>query len=158
MDLQRRTDDQLIALWFHANAELHRRGVKLWHPGDLAEILVSAAIGGARAGSNVQRGYDVIAPDGARWEIKALVNRPGKTRTTVGHLRPGTFDFLAIVVFAPDMASVSAWKVPQDIVAEYGRWDDEKGAHRVELTQRLRRDDRVTPLGLSVPQLSPGDV
>jgi len=63
VQLESLSDEALVALWFHANAALHRRGTKLWHAGDLAEILVAAAIGGERAKSNVQRGYDVLAPD-----------------------------------------------------------------------------------------------
>lgn len=151
MDLDSLTDKELVGLWFHANAVLHRRGVKLWHAGDLAEMLVTGAIGGTRARSNVQRGYDVIGPDGARWQVKALVNRPGNTRTSVGFLRQGTYDLLAIVLFAEDMASVQAWRMPPDVVPEYGRWHPERGQYRLTRTQKLLRDPRVTALELDLP-------
>ena len=151
MDIESRTEDELVALWFHANAELHRRGAKLWHAGDLAEILVAAAISGDRATSNAQRGYDVVGPDGARWQVKALVVRPGNNRTSVGYLTPGTYDVCAIVLFAEDMQSVQAWKMPPDVVAEYGRWHPERGQYRLTRTQKLLRDPRVETLQLTLP-------
>jgi hypothetical protein len=145
-------ENELVRRWFHATADLHRRGVKLWHAGDFAEILVAAAIGGTRARSNVQRGYDIEGPDGTRWQVKAMVNRPGNVRTSVGWLRPEAFDVLAIVYFGEDMRSVQAWTAPADIVAGYSqRHDPERGAHRLTLTKRLLRDPRVRELPLELP-------
>lgn len=146
------TDDELVRRWYRATAELHRRGVKLWHAGDFAELLVASAIGGTRAPSNVQRGYDVIGPDGRRWQVKAMVNRPGNVRTSVGWLRPDTFDVLAIVYFAEDMRSVQAWTAPPELIREYALVHDlERGAYRLTLTKRLLADARVSALPLSLP-------
>jgi hypothetical protein len=147
------SDEDLVALWFHANAALHRRGAKLWHAGDLAEILVASAIAGERAKSNVQRGYDVLGPDGARWQVKALVNRPGNTRTSVGYLTQSTYDVLAIVLFAEDMQGVMAWKMPPDVVPDFGRWYPERGQYRLTRTQKLLGDPRVEVLELELPPL-----
>jgi len=146
------TEAELVARWFRVTAELHRRGVKLWHAGDFAEILIATTIGGTRAKSNVQRGYDVVGPTGDRWQVKAMVNRPGNVRTSVGWLRPETFDVLAIVYFAEDMRSVQAWTMPPELVAEYAlSFDPDKGAHRLTLTKRLLRDPRVRELPLELP-------
>lgn len=153
MRLSRLTDDELVALWFHANAELHRRGTKLWHAGDFAEILVAAAIGGSRAPSNVQRGYDILAADGERWQVKALVTRPGNTRTSIGFLRPEAFDVLAICLFPEDMRTVQALRMPAALVADYGRWFADRGAYRLTRTKRLLADPRVSPLALTLPAL-----
>src|SRR5438552_1252211 len=119
MRLEALSEEDLVALWFHANAELHRRGAKLWHAGDLAEILVAAAIGGQRATSNVQRGYDV----------------------------------LAIVLFAEDMQSVKAWKMPPEVVIDFGRWYPDRRQYRLTRTQKLLRDPRVEVLELKLPSL-----
>jgi hypothetical protein len=146
------TDAELVARWFRTTAELHRRGVKLWHAGDLAEILVATTIGGTRARSNVQRGHDVVGPDGRRWQVKAMVNRPGNVRTSVGWLRPDTFDVLAIVYFAEDMRSAQAWTAPPELVPEYAQSSDpERGAYRLTLTKRMLRDPRVQELVLELP-------
>ena len=153
MDLDSLSDEELVALWFHANATLHRRGAKLWHAGDLAEIFVAAAIGGTRAKSNVQRGYDVIGPDGARWQVKALVTRPGNTRTSVGYLTQGAYDVLAIVLFAEDMQSVKAWKMPPDVVPDFATWHPDRGQYRLTRTQKLLRDPRVEEFELPLPSL-----
>jgi hypothetical protein len=130
---------------------LHRRGAKLWHAGDLAEILVTAAIRGKRAPSNVQRGYDVIAEDGARWQVKALVNRPGNTRTSIGYLSQGAYDVLAVVLFSADMRSVQAWRMPPDVVPDYGRWYEDRSQYRLTLTKKLVADPRVETLELELP-------
>ena len=146
------TNEELVDQWFRATAELHRRGVKLWHAGDFAELLVASAIGGTRARSNVQRGYDVIDPRGRRWQVKAMVNRPGKVRTSVGYLRPETFDVLAIAYFAEDMRSVDVWTMPPEIVPEYAqKYDPARRAFRLTLTKRLLRDSRVSPLEVALP-------
>lgn len=144
-------DDELVRRWFLATADLHRRGIKLWHAGDFAEILVAAAIGGKRARSNVQRGYDVLGPDGRRWQVKAMVNRPGNVRTSVGWLRPDAFDMLAIVYFAEDMRSVQAWAAPARIVPDYAQSVDPVRGHRLTLTKRFRSDPRVLELSLELP-------
>jgi hypothetical protein len=140
LNLDALTDEEVIALWFHANADLHRRGAKFWHAGDLAEILVAAAVGGVRARSNVERGHDVVGPDGARWQVKVLVNRPGNTRTSVGFLTPDAFDHLAIVRFAQDMNAVEAWCVPPHVVPEYARWYDDRAKYRLTFTKKLVND------------------
>jgi len=146
------TDEELVEQWFRATAELHWRGFKLWHVGDFAEILVAAAIGGTRARSNVQRGYDVLGSDGRRWQVKAMVNRPGNVRTSVGSLRPETFDVLAIVYFAEDMRSVQAWTAPAELVPDYAQsFDNVRRAYRLTLTKRLLRDPRVRDLPLELP-------
>lgn len=150
-DVSNPTDDELVAAWFRANAELHRRGVKLWHAGDFAELLVAAAIGGTRAPSNVQRGYDLIAPDRTRWQVKALVTRPGNTRTSIGFLRPDTFDVLAVVLFGERMETVQAWRIPADVVPDYGRWYEDRGAYRLTRTKKLTSDPRVATLDLVLP-------
>lgn len=149
--LERLSDEELVSMWFSANAELHRRGTKLWHAGDFAEILVAAAISGTRARSNVQRGYDVIGPDERHWQVKALVNRPGNKRTSVGFLHQGTYDVLAIVVFAEDMRSVEAWEMPPEVVPDFARWHEDRGAYRLTLTNKLLRDARVQPLIVELP-------
>jgi hypothetical protein len=150
------TNEELVGEWFHATAELHRRGVKLWHAGDFAELLVAEAIGGTRASSNVQRGYDVLGPDGRRWQVKAMVNRPGNVRTSVGWLRPETFDMLAIVYFAEDMRSVQAWAAPARLVPEYAQRADAVRGHRLTLTKRFLRDPRVHELPIDLP-VEPAD-
>jgi hypothetical protein len=151
LHLESLSDEEVVALWFHANATLHRRGVKLWHAGDYAEMLVAAAIGGVRAKSNVQRRYDVTGPDGARWQVKALVTRPGNTRTSVGFLTQGTYDVLAIVLFAEDMKRVQAWMMPTEVVPDFAKWYPERGQFRLTRTQKLLRDPRVEVLELKLP-------
>ena len=80
------------------------------------------------------------------------VNRPGNVRTSIGYLRPETFDVLAIVYFAEDMRSVQAWTAPAELVPDYAqRYDADRRAYRLTLTKRLLRDPRVEQLGLELP-------
>jgi hypothetical protein len=104
-----------------------------------------------RAPSPVQRGYDVIGEDGARWQVKALVNRPGNTRTSVGFLKQGTYDVRTIVLFAKHMESVQAWRMPPEVVPDFARRYEERGQYRLTLTKKLVRDPRVESLSLELP-------
>ena len=73
-------------------------------------------------------------------------------RTSIGYLRPETFDVLAIVYFAEDMRSVQAWTAPAELVPDYAqRYDADRRAYRLTLTKRLLRDPRVEQLGLELP-------
>lgn len=79
-------------------------------------------------------------------------NRPGNVRTSVGWLRPGTFDVLVIVYFAEDMRSAQAWTMAPELVREYAQSSDpERGAYRLTLTQRLLADPRVREFPLELP-------
>ena len=144
-------DEQLVALWFHTAAALQRRGLKLWHIGDFTEMLVAATLGGTRASSNVEPGYDVLLRDGTRVQVKAMVNRPGNLRTSVGFFRQGTYDLAVVARFEDTLTKVEAWQFGPEVVADYARWHEDRGAFRLALTQRLTRDPRVTPLALLVP-------
>jgi hypothetical protein len=147
--MARPSDEELIARWYRATAELHRRNIKLWHAGDFAELLVARAIGGSRVPSNVHPGYDLLGPDERRWQVNAMVNRPGNIRTSVGWLRPETFDVLAIVAFAEDMRSVQAWTVPPDLVVEYAQARHRRSAWK--LGPHRRRSRRDLPHRLEEP-------
>ena len=159
------TEAELVERWFGAAAELERRGAKLWHIGDLTEIIVASALGLRRAKSNVQKGYDVTDADGRRIQVKALVNRPGNKRTSVGFFRPGTYDEVIIVRFAVGLASAEGWRFGPEVVDDFAApLDSARGARRLTLTNKLTRDPRVThveiPLPISVAMASldePGD-
>lgn len=111
---------------------------------------MAAATGGIRARSNVERGHDLLV-NGMRWQVKALVNRPGNVRTSVGFLRPGAYDVLVVVLFSEDMRRVDAWRMGPDVVAEYGKWYEARKMYRLTRTQKLLRDPRVQPLDLELP-------
>ena len=148
-------DDYLAALWFHAAAELQRRRVKLWHIGDFVEILVARKLRGTRATSNVQAGYDVELRDRTRVQVKALVNRPGNVRTSVGYFTPGTYDLAVVARFSETLGEVDAWTFGPDVVEDYARWHEDRRAFRLTLTQKLTRDPRVQPLTLEIPAPPP---
>lgn len=80
-------------------------------PGEIAEALVAAYVGGRLAESASQKDVDVVADD-ERIQVKALrYTDPG--RNSVGEFRLGAKGFtrLIIVCFAYDMTPLEAWTV-----------------------------------------------
>lgn len=66
---------------------------------EFSEWLVGEIVGGKLAGSRVQKGYDVIGPDGERIQVKYLANPEG--RWDNGHCVQFTedMDYYAVVFF-----------------------------------------------------------
>jgi hypothetical protein len=55
-----------------------------------------------------------------------------------------------VSAFAEDMHSVQAWKMPPEVVEDYGRWYPERGQYRLTRTQKMLRDPRVEALELTL--------
>ena len=114
--LERLTIPELWALWREALGQLQSRGVlrSTGGPvGDYAEWLVARAFGLARQ-SYPNPDYDVTAPDGTRYSVKARrwgrAARP--TRVHVGRLDGDRFEYLVFVLLTDAMNVERAVRVP----------------------------------------------
>jgi len=115
----KRTDAQMVALYGEVMSELLRRGVV--HSGnnpiaDMAESLIADYYGVAPEPPN-NRSYDVKTKDGTRIQVKAL-RRTKPSRRGLSPLRTLDFDYVAAVIFEPDMTLVEAALVPIDAVRD----------------------------------------
>lgn len=144
IDLKPLGDEQLVLLYGRVMHELSERGVvrSANNPiGDLAEGVVAGMYGVKPEPPNV-KAYDVLTQDHRRVQVKAL-RRTKSSRSTLSALRSLDFDELAAVIYRPDMQLVEIPLIPVEVVREYMGWSSTWKAHRLSLTNRLLRDERV---------------
>jgi hypothetical protein len=121
--------------------ELRKRGILRTsnNPvGDLAEYLFCKAYGWERE-VNSRSGFDVISPDGIRYQIKARRCAPqDKLRqlSAIRKLDEADFDFLVGVIFSIDYKVQRAALIPYAVVKEHAKGDSHTNSHRF-----LLRDD-----------------
>jgi hypothetical protein len=142
--LDTRTDAELIALYGEVMSALHRRGIVRSgnNPiADMAERIIADYYGVLPQPPN-NKSFDVLAPDGTKIEVKAL-RRTKPSRRGLSPLRTLDFDYVAIVVFAADMRLEEAAFVPLAAVRDHMGWSKTWNSHRLSLTQKLLRDERV---------------
>jgi len=84
--------------------------------------LVARAKGGA-ALENSNRGFDVVMPDGTKWEVKSrrLPDNRSKELGDLGPIDTWSFDTLAAVVFESDFTALLACAIPRAVAAEVVR-------------------------------------
>ncbi len=84
--------------------------------GDYAEYLVARMIGGTLAG-NSEKSYDVEAPDGLRYQVKArVVDGRSAGKRQLSPFRSWDFDHAAIVLFDDDYRVMRAATIPAAII------------------------------------------
>ena len=66
---------------------------------EFAERLVRQQLGGTLATSRVQKGYDLVTPDGRRVQVKYLANPPGRWRNGHPVVFTNEMDDYAVVFF-----------------------------------------------------------
>ena len=89
---------------------------------DYAEVLVAEAVEGKRVKSRVTKGHDVIAPQWGRIEVKCRrlpVDGRREERVQVNDSKLAGFEFLAVVIFQPNLDVKGAVIVPYTVVWEY---------------------------------------
>lgn len=142
--LEDRSDAELVALYGEVMGALHDRGIVRSNNNpiaDMAERVIADYYGVEPAPPN-NKSFDVRAPDGSRVEVKAL-RRTKTSRRGLSPLRTLDFDYVAIVIFALDMRLEEAVLVPLAAVRDHMGWSATWKSHRLSLTQKLLRDDRV---------------
>ena len=128
--------------------ELNERGIarSINNPvGDYTEGLVATKLGLARGG-NSESGYDAVATNGMRYQIKA--RRVGSETITVQlhalrNLKQRNFDFLVGVVFELDFTMRHAALVPYDVVLEKSTFSEHTNSHIFFIQPALLKDPRV---------------
>ena len=82
---------------------------------DYAEQIVAEALGGHRRTESNSKGFDVIAPNFGRIEVKfRQLPKDGRMeeRVALSKAKEGEFDYLAIVIFDPEFEIKGAVMVP----------------------------------------------
>ncbi len=127
INLSALADDDLLRLWTRVMDELLQRGVVRTanNPiADYAESLVATRLDLQLAGRSTA-GYDAIARDGTRFQIKArrlLRENANRRLSPIRNLDHDIFDVLVVVLFAADFSTRGIWQMPVDVIRERARF------------------------------------
>ena len=145
------TDAELLALWSSVMDELRHRGVirSSNNPtADYAEYVVANKLG-LQLASNSTAGYDALAPDGKRFQIKGRRLATAKTSRQLSGLRnlnTDCFDYLVIVLFGPAFELQEIWQLPIDLVREHAKYREHVNAHILHAQGAAFSDPRAVRL------------
>jgi len=146
-----RSTAELFSDWAAIMTELQVRDVVRTDNspvGDIAEAIVHAHYGGERGGFS-QAGWDVIAPDGVKIQVKGLKITPrGNPSRNLSPIPGQDYDVVVVVIFDHCFRVIDALWVPREVVEELFPNPTPKGL-RMRVTQALRADPRVQSVDLA---------
>ncbi len=140
-DLTEFTDRDLFAQYGSVMRELlRRRLVRTANApaGDYAEYLVALTLGGELAPNSV-KSWDLRAPKGTRVQVKCRVvgESPKIGERQLSPFRSFDFDYLVIVLFAPDYSVRRAVQIPVDTVKALSRHRSHVNGHVLMATDSV---------------------
>jgi hypothetical protein len=148
MELSTFSVPEILRLHAAAIAELRARGVVRTgnNPvGDYTEWLVAKALG-LKLEANSSTGYDAVAPDGRRLQIKGRrVTTRSKSRQlgAIRNLAKQDFDELIAVIFDEEFGILEAVVMPHAVVGELSAYRAHVNAHVLHIRGPLLADPRV---------------
>lgn len=146
--LKELTVNELLQLNGATITELRSRDVirSINNPiGDYTEWLVARALG-LNLTANSAAGYDAIAEDGRRVQIKARrISASNKSRQlgALRNLEKADFDDLVAVIFDDDFSIIEGVRIPHAVVGEYSVYRTHVNAHILQLRGAVLTDPRV---------------
>lgn len=145
------TTPQLLADWAAIMRELRLREIIRTNNnpvGDIAEAVVAVHYNGTR-GSFAQAGWDVMAPDGERIQVKAMRQTPTNKRRNLSPIRDAEYDSVVTVIFDEDFQVTEGLKLSREVVEELYRHNDHVNGRIITVTKALRADPRVATIELT---------
>ena len=145
------SDAELLALWSSIMSELLSRGVlrSSNNPtGDYAEYLVASKLE-LTLQPNSTSGYDAVASDGTRFQIKGRRLTSSNASRQLGVLRnldQDGFDFLVVVVFGPNFEVQEMWQFPIVLVREHATFRKHVNGSILHARGALLSDPRAVQL------------
>lgn len=145
------SDEEVGQVWARAMRELRDRGlIRSWNNpvADYAERLVAEELG-LELALPVAQGYDATDQVGRRYQVKARRLTPQNKSRQLGVIRKldqNEFDDLIAVVFDEDLVLLEMWKIPHEVVVEFGKWVPTLNGHRIYVKPPLLDDARVARL------------
>jgi hypothetical protein len=126
-DFARYSDDELLRLWNGIATVLRERRVCRTKNivSDVAERVAAQKLGLTLA-ANSTRGYDAVAANGDRYQIKARLWTAWNKSAQLGDLQDlhdgDPFDYLIAVMFSDDFPRVhAAYRIPLAVVRQFAR-------------------------------------
>jgi len=150
-DASDRTTPELLGDWAAIMRELAARDVIRTNNnpvGDIAELIVADHYGGERGSFN-QAGWDVIAPNGERIQVKSLRKTPDKTRTVLSPIRDEEYDSVVVVIFNEAFQVTEGLRLTRELVEELFPIKEHQNGRVIRVTQKLKRNPAVEHIDLS---------
>jgi alkylated DNA nucleotide flippase Atl1 len=144
----------LLALYSDVMEEIKRRGISRGnnHPqADWAEQLVAKALR-AEVQSQSNAGYDLLGPNGEKYEVKSrrVTGKSGERQlSAIRNLEMKRFDFLVGVLFGIDYRVLRAAIIPHAIVRDNCRYSDHTKSSVFQLTDGVWDIPGVVDLNLN---------
>jgi hypothetical protein len=145
------SDDEVPQVWARSMQELRDRGLvrSANNPvSDIAERLASEYLGLELAPKSAQ-GYDAVAPDGTRYQVKSRRLTPQNMSRRMGVIRKlelVEFDFAVAMIFDEFLTLVEMWKIPHAAVVDHSRWVETLNGHVFYCQPPITSDARVERL------------
>ena len=137
-DLQKLSSRSLLRVYSAVMRELRERTVvrSTNNPvADLAELLASRAFR-LKLETRSTAGFDGVARDGTRYQVKARRRTPENQSTQLSVIRnlgANKFKYLLAIVFDEDFNVESAFRIPRGTVRRYARFSRHVNGHILRL-------------------------
>ena len=151
MDVETLTDEALLGLSERVQHELRRRGLTPPRARPLGEMAESIVIGrlGLHPAPTSTAGYDAVADDGTRYQVKArrLGTRGDRQLGVIRNIDRRAFDYLVVVLFPPDSDDPEGmWRLPFDLVREKAVYNKHQNGHVLFAHDSVLNDPRTKRL------------
>ena len=70
----------------------------------------------------------------------------GQIKSLQDQLEQTEFDYLIAAIFSENLALLEMWRIPYQVVADFGRWVPTLNGHRIHVKPPLTDDPRVDRL------------
>lgn len=110
--------------------------------GGYGEWLVARAFAGQRQG-NSTKGFDVLASDGTRLQVKTRwlpLERDSRQLSAIRNLDKQSFDFIVAVLLDRDFEVVEAYQIPHTAVKRLCTRAEHTNSHRLVLNPKVCQD------------------
>jgi hypothetical protein len=113
--------------------------------GDYTEWLVSKAYD-YKLETNSKAGYDAIAKDGTKIQIKArriMSSNDPKQLSAIRNLDKNDFDVLIAVIYDKNCDIIEALTIPHNIIKEYAGYSGHVNSSILTITDKIKNDSRI---------------
>lgn len=145
------TEEELVGLWAGVLRELRRRQVIRSANtliADYAETLVARHFGVSLPRRSTS-GYDLMANDGTRYQVKArqLLGARGERQLGgIRNLNKDGFDHLIVVLFDEEVRVQEMWRLPIALVRDYAKPKGYDNSHILHASGSVLSDRRAERL------------
>jgi hypothetical protein len=149
LNLENHTIKELLKLHSQVITELRHRDVLRTENnpvGDYTEWFVAKCLK-LDLKNNSSSGFDAKDNKGTRYQIKGrriTPNNKSRQLSVIRNLNQKEFDILVAVIFDGEYEIIEAISIPQEIIADYARFNPHQNGHILHLKGPILSDKRVT--------------